>query len=120
MALQHRTQHFVQDLAPGVESPKLNLPLKADDLERGADRSHILGWVLGQGAKLAGIGLVLGLGGAVATTRFTRGMLFGVEPLDPLTFGGTAVVLLFVALAAALIPAWRATRVDPVECLRSE
>jgi putative ABC transport system permease protein len=86
----------------------------------GADRSNILGWVLGQGAKLAVIGLVLGLGGAVATTRFTRGMLFGVEPLDPLTFGGTAVILLLVALAAALVPAWRATRVDPVECLRSE
>jgi predicted permease len=86
----------------------------------GAERSDILRWVMRQGLGLTGMGLVLGLLGAVATTRFARGMLFGVEPLDPLTFGGMVFVLSIVALAAALIPAWRATRIDPVQCLRSE
>ncbi len=86
----------------------------------GADRTNILGWVIGHGMKLTGFGLALGMAGAAATTRFARGMLYGVEPLDLITFAGTAAILGLVALAAALIPAWRATRVDPVESLRAE
>jgi ABC-type antimicrobial peptide transport system permease subunit len=69
---------------------------------------------------LAGIGLVFGLAGAVATTRLARGVLFGVQPLDPFTFVATSACLAVVALAAAAVPAWRATRVDPVESLKSE
>ncbi len=86
----------------------------------GADRSNILAWVIRHGLKLAGIGLVFGLVGAALVTQAVRGMLFGVQPIDASTYGITVIVLGLVALAAALIPAWRATRVDPVECLRSE
>jgi predicted permease len=86
----------------------------------GADRANILGWVIRYGMKLTLAGLLLGLAGAAYSVRFARGMLYGIEPLDPLTFAGTAIVLALVALAAALLPAWRATRVDPVESLRAE
>jgi putative ABC transport system permease protein len=86
----------------------------------GADRASVLGWVLRYGLRLTVIGIVFGLVGAAATTRVVRGVLFGVEPLDPTTFAGTTLVLMLVALAAALLPAWRATRVDPVESLRTE
>ncbi len=86
----------------------------------GADRLDILKRVLIQGAKLTLAGLALGLAGAAATTRVIKGMLFGVESLDPATFVGATAFLGVVALAAALLPAWRATRVDPVDSLRSE
>jgi putative ABC transport system permease protein len=86
----------------------------------GADRANVLASVVGQGMRLTALGLLLGLAGAAATTRFARGMLFGVQPLDPATFAGSAAVLALAALAAAMLPAWRATRVDPVECLRAE
>jgi len=86
----------------------------------GADRLDILNRVLSHGMKLTLAGLAVGLAGAAATTRLIRGMLFGVESLDPATYVGTAAFLACVALAAALLPAWRATRVDPVDCLRSE
>ncbi len=86
----------------------------------GADRTSVLVFVLRHGLRLTVIGIVFGLIGAAATTRLVRGVLFGIEPLDPFTFAGTTVVLMLVALAAALLPAWRATRVDPVESLRTE
>jgi predicted permease len=86
----------------------------------GADSARLLRWVLRYGMTLAGIGLVFGLAGAVATTRLARGVLFGVQPLDPFTFVATSACLAVVALAAAAVPAWRATRVDPVESLKSE
>ena len=66
------------------------------------------------------IGLVLGLIGVVALSRVMVGMLYGVSPTDPLTFAGVSIVLLIVALLACLIPARRATRVDPIVALRSE
>ena len=86
----------------------------------GADRLDILNRVLAQGTKLTLAGLALGLAGAAATTRVIKGMLFGVESLDPETFVGATAFLGVVALAAALLPAWRATRVDPADSLRSE
>lgn len=86
----------------------------------GADRGSVLAWVLRYGMRLTVLGIVLGLVGAAATTHVVRGVLFGIEPLDPATFAGTTIVLLLVAVAAALVPGWRATRVDPVESLRSE
>lgn len=86
----------------------------------GADRGHLLRWVLRHGMTLAGVGLTFGLAGAAMTSRLARGVLFGVQPLDPLTFVATSSCLLVVALGAAALPAWRATRVDPVESLRSE
>jgi putative ABC transport system permease protein len=86
----------------------------------GAGRTDILNRVLGQGMRLTLAGLALGLAGAAATTRLLKGMLFGVESLDPATFVVSTLFLAMTALAAALLPAWRATRVDPVDCLRSE
>jgi putative ABC transport system permease protein len=86
----------------------------------GADRANVLGWVLRHGMRLTVVGIVLGLAGAAVTSHILRGVLFGIEPLDPVTFAGMTTVLIVVAAAAALLPAWRATRVDPVESLRSE
>ncbi len=86
----------------------------------GADRACLVRWVLRYGMTLAGVGLAIGLGGAAASSQLARGVLFGVQPLDPFTYVATSLCLVIVALAAAAVPAWRATRVDPVESLRSE
>jgi putative ABC transport system permease protein len=66
------------------------------------------------------IGLVVGLCGAAALTRLMQGVLFGVAPLDPLSFAAAPVVLGVVAAAACLLPAGRAASADPAEALRSE
>jgi putative ABC transport system permease protein len=86
----------------------------------GARRSDVLKSVVGQGMSLAASGGVIGLAGAFLLTRLMETLLFGVEPTDPATFGGIALLLLGVAFFACLIPARRATKVDPVEALRSE
>jgi predicted permease len=86
----------------------------------GAPGEVVLRSVVGQGMALAGIGLAIGLIGAWGMSRAMASLLFGVTATDPLTFGGTAVLLAAVALAAVWIPARRASRVDPVEALRSE
>ena len=72
------------------------------------------------GLKLTGVGLAVGLGGAWALSRAMASLLYGVTATDPVTFGGTALLLGLVALAATWIPARRASRVDPVEALRAE
>jgi putative ABC transport system permease protein len=86
----------------------------------GADRRDVLRLVLGEGLALAGIGLSIGLAAAVAATRLLSGLLFEVKPTDPLTYAGVAAILGAVALAACYVPAWRATRVDPLVALRQE
>jgi putative ABC transport system permease protein len=86
----------------------------------GADRGGMLGMVLAQGLKLALAGVVLGLGMAYGLTRLLASLLFGVKASDPVTFGVVAGILTFVALVAALIPARRATTVDPAIALRYE
>jgi putative ABC transport system permease protein len=86
----------------------------------GALPGEILGLVLAQGAWLAGLGILAGLGGALVATRLLASLLYGVGPTDPLTFAATAAALAVVALLACLFPAGRATRVDPVDALRSE
>ena len=78
----------------------------------------VRGMVLRDGAKLAGIGLAIGFAIALAVTRLLRGLLHGLSPTDPVTFGGIALILAIVALAASYIPARRATRTDPIEALR--
>ena len=86
----------------------------------GAQRSNVLRMMLGQGLRLAIVGVALGLLGAIAVTRLLKGLLFGISASDPWTFASIAVLLIGVALLACLIPARRATRVDPLEALRSE
>lgn len=66
------------------------------------------------------LGVAIGLAGALGTTRFMKGLLYGVEPLNIETFAAVPLLLTAVALAAARLPARRATRVDPVVALRAE
>lgn len=86
----------------------------------GAARQDVLRLVLGQGMRLAVIGVVLGVGAAFGLTRFLQRQLFDVKPTDPATFAIVVVVLAGIAAAATLIPAMRATRVDPAIVLREE
>jgi ABC-type antimicrobial peptide transport system permease subunit len=86
----------------------------------GARTGDVLRLVIGQGIKLALIGAMIGMGGALAVTRLMRSLLFGVSAIDPLTFVAVAVSLTLVALAACWLPAWRATKVDPLMALRTE
>jgi putative ABC transport system permease protein len=86
----------------------------------GANTGDVLRLVIGEGMKLALIGAVLGLGGALALTRLLKTLLFGVSATDPLTFIVIAAVLIIVALLACWIPARRAARMDPLVSLRVE
>jgi predicted permease len=86
----------------------------------GADRSRVLRLVLGRGAVLVGSGLAIGFAGAAGLTRFLESVLYGVTAIDPVTFSTIAVLLGVVALAACLIPAQRAARIDPAVTLRGE
>jgi putative ABC transport system permease protein len=85
----------------------------------GAQRAHVLGLILRQSLTLTAIGIGVGLTVASASTRYLRGMLFGLTPLDPGPFIGVALVFVVVATVAS-IPAHRATRVDPLVALRTE
>jgi len=88
-------------------------------LALGADGRRVTRLVVGESAKLAATGVVIGLAGAAAVTRVMRTLLFDVSPTDPLTLGAVAMLLLAIAVAAAWVPARRAARVDPVEALRA-
>lgn len=87
-------------------------------LALGGKPREIVRSVLFEGLALTGIGLLAGLGGAYLLSRAMRDMLFGVAPSDPLAYGVIAVVMMTVAFLAALLPARRATQVDPVDVLR--
>ncbi len=86
----------------------------------GAQRGDVLRLIVGQGAILAIIGTLIGLGGAIGLTRFLRGMLFEVAPTDAATFFAVPILFVFTALLASYIPARRAMRVDPMVALRYE
>jgi putative ABC transport system permease protein len=86
----------------------------------GAQAGDVLRLVVGQGGRLVAAGLVLGLAGALVVARLFEAMLFGIGPRDPFSLAGTALVLALAAGLASLVPAWRATRVNPLEALRAE
>jgi len=86
----------------------------------GARAGDVLRLIVMRAVLLTGTGVALGLLGALLLTRLLESLLFGVKPTDPLTFAGVAAVLGIVAIAASVVPARRAARVDPLIALRSE
>jgi ABC-type antimicrobial peptide transport system permease subunit len=86
----------------------------------GASHGSVLRHVLGDGLKLTTIGLAIGLAGSFALTRTIASYLFGMKPLDPLTFAVASIMLIAVALVAVYRPARRATEVDPMSVLRCD
>jgi predicted permease len=86
----------------------------------GAGRAHLMALVLRHGFVATVVGLLAGLAGAAATTRLMAGLLFGISPLDAVSFAVAPALLTLVALAACLVPAVRASTVDPAEVLRAE
>jgi predicted permease len=86
----------------------------------GANRADILRMVLGEGAGVAAAGAAAGIVAGLVLTRAMQGVLYGVSAYDPVSFGGAALLLIFIALAASYVPARRATRVDPMVALRYE
>jgi len=86
----------------------------------GARQLDVLKLVVLQGMTLVVIGVALGLAGAIALTRVMSTLLFGVTEKDPATFAAVAALIAVVAFVACYIPAWRATKVDPLVALRYE
>jgi putative ABC transport system permease protein len=86
----------------------------------GAQRRNVLGLVLGEGMRLAAIGVAIGGVGAAVATRGLRAQLYEVSATDPATFVAAAVVLAAIAGLATLLPAWRATGIDPAGTLKAE
>ena len=86
----------------------------------GAQIADVLKLVLRRAMLLAVVGVALGVAGAAIVTRYLSSLLFGVQPIDAFTFAAVALALVLVALVASLIPARRATRVDPLTALRYE
>jgi predicted permease len=89
-------------------------------LALGAQRKTLLSHLLLEGLKPATAGLLIGLPASAAVVRLIRSMLYETEPLDPVVFGAVAGLLLFVSIAACLVPAWNASRLDPMRTLRTE
>jgi hypothetical protein len=86
----------------------------------GANRRALFGLVLRHCLRLSGAGIAVGLAASVATTRALSSLLYDTSPLDPGTFIAVPLILLLVALGAAILPAWRVARTDPITALRSE
>jgi len=86
----------------------------------GAQRLDVFSLVVGKGLKLAVIGSAIGLLGALAVTRLVSRLLYGVSPIDPVTFASMSLLLVALAMLASWIPARRAAKVDPMVALRYE
>jgi ABC-type antimicrobial peptide transport system permease subunit len=89
-------------------------------LALGADRSNVVAQVMRQGLVLTFVGVIVGLAGAFGLNRLLASLLFGVKPTDATTMTGVIVAITLVAVAACLLPAWRASRLDPNAVLRAE
>jgi putative ABC transport system permease protein len=86
----------------------------------GARGTSVMWSVLRRALLLMAIGVAIGTAGALALTRVMAGLLYEVHPTDAATFAGSALLLALLAVAASLVPAWRATRVDPLVALRAD
>ena len=86
----------------------------------GATHGNVLRMILGEALALLGLGMVLGTIGLLLSTRFVTAMLYNVSAFDPATLAGVTGALIAVTLLAALAPALRAARLDPIETLRAE
>ena len=86
----------------------------------GADAGNLLRFVLSHGLRLTTAGILIGVIAAFVLTRLMGNLLYKVSPRDPLAFGLALVVITLASLAACFLPAWRATRIDPVQALRNE
>jgi ABC-type antimicrobial peptide transport system permease subunit len=104
-------------LSHGVEQRRREMGVR---LAVGATRFSIVTLVLRQGLAVTGVGLAIGLAGSAAATRLMEGVLFGIQPLDIVSFAVAPAVLLAVAAVACLLPARRAATTDPVIALRAE
>ena len=89
-------------------------------LALGATRGEVFSFVIGRGLRLAAIGTAAGLALAFVASRLLSGLLFGVEPWDPLVFGGSTLLVTIAAVAASYLPARRAVAIDPAVALRGE
>jgi putative ABC transport system permease protein len=89
-------------------------------LALGADMGDIVRMVLGEGVRRTAAGVALGLAGALAASRAVRGLLYGVGATDPVTYAAVIALLVAVTIAACLLPAWRAARVNPLTALRGD
>jgi len=86
----------------------------------GAPRARVIGLVLGQSLALTAAGILIGIAGAATLTRYLEGLLFGLTPLDPMTWISVSTLFAIVAAVAAYLPARRATTIDPLRALRAE
>jgi len=86
----------------------------------GASRGQVIGLVLKEAVMLLAIGLALGAALAAWAGQTASSMVYGIKPRDPVTLGGAVLLLAVVALAASYAPAWRASRLDPMDALRDE
>lgn len=86
----------------------------------GAQREQVIALVLRSGLSLVALGLVIGLAIAAGAARLIRTLLFSVQPIDPLIYGGVTVLFAFIAILACLLPSLRASRIDPIIALRTE
>jgi len=86
----------------------------------GATAGDIVGLVLGKSLRLVAVGLVIGVAASFALTRYMQTLLYGIKSSDPATYALVCGILATAAIAASYVPAWRASRVDPVQALRNE